>query len=104
MNAHQLDADGVIINTIVVDSLDVFPNLVDASIGGRRGDCVVDGMLIPRTLTADEINAPALSAITALESTVTPRRIREAVTTDAGKTWMASIDAQIAALRGSLVK
>ena len=50
------------------------------------------------------VNAPVLSAITALESTVTPRRIREAVTTDAGKTWMASIDAQIADLRKTLVK
>lgn len=50
------------------------------------------------------VNAPVLSAITALESTVTPRRIREAVTTDAGKTWMAAIDAQIAGLRKGLVK
>lgn len=38
MNAHQLDADGVIINTIVVDSLTVFPNLIDASVGGTIGD------------------------------------------------------------------
>lgn len=50
------------------------------------------------------VNAPVLSAITALESTVTPRRIREAVTTDAGKTWLVAVDSQIAALRGSLVK
>jgi hypothetical protein len=34
MNAHQLDANGVIINTIVVDSLDVFPNLIEATEGG----------------------------------------------------------------------
>lgn len=38
MNAHQLDANGVILNTIVVDSLDVFPNLIDASVGGWIGD------------------------------------------------------------------
>jgi hypothetical protein len=38
MNAHQLDANGVIINTIVVSSLDVFPNLIDASQGGSIGD------------------------------------------------------------------
>lgn len=38
MNVHQLDAKGVILNTIVVDSLDVFPNLIDASLGGTAGD------------------------------------------------------------------
>ena len=38
MNAHQLDTNGVIINTIVVDSLNVFPNLIDASVGGTIGD------------------------------------------------------------------
>jgi len=34
MNAHQLDANGVIINTIVVDSLDFKPNLIEATEGG----------------------------------------------------------------------
>ncbi len=48
MNAHILDENGVIINTIVVDSLDVFPNLVDASIGGQKGDSVVNGEVIPK--------------------------------------------------------
>ena len=62
----------------------------------------------PVTPTAADIDAATheaiLSAITALESTVTPRRIREAVTTTEGKTWMVAVDSQIAALRGSLVK
>lgn len=34
MNAHQLDANGVIVNTIVVESLDFLPNLVEATEGG----------------------------------------------------------------------
>ena len=34
MNAHQLDANGVIVNTIVVDSLNFMPNLVEATEGG----------------------------------------------------------------------
>lgn len=34
MNAHQLDASGVIINTIVVESLDFMPNLIEATEGG----------------------------------------------------------------------
>lgn len=47
MNAHQLDASGVILNTIVVENLSALPNLVNASIGGNRGDRVVNGVLIP---------------------------------------------------------
>lgn len=43
MNAHQLDAHGVIVNTVVVESLDALPNLVDAKIGGSIGDQVVGG-------------------------------------------------------------
>jgi len=34
MNAHQLDASGVIVNTIVVESLDFMPNLIEATEGG----------------------------------------------------------------------
>ena len=34
MNAHQLGADGVIINTIVVESLDFMPNLISGETGG----------------------------------------------------------------------
>jgi hypothetical protein len=34
MNAHQLDANGVVINTIVVESLDFMPNLIEATGGG----------------------------------------------------------------------
>ena len=47
MKAHQLDADGVIINTIVVDSLDFLPNLVDASLGGAIGDRVSGTHVVP---------------------------------------------------------
>jgi len=34
MNAYQLDANGVIINTIVVESLDFMPGLIEATGGG----------------------------------------------------------------------
>lgn len=34
MNAHQLDANGVVINTIVVESLDFMPSLIEATEGG----------------------------------------------------------------------
>lgn len=47
MNAHQLNENGLIINTIVVNDLSFLPNLIDASIGGGIGDSVIDGVLIP---------------------------------------------------------
>lgn len=50
MNAHQLDANGVITNTIVVDDLSALPNLVDASIGGSVGDSFINGALVRRVL------------------------------------------------------
>ena len=45
MNAHQLDANGVIINTIVVESLDFLPNLVEAT-GGGIGWTYANGVFI----------------------------------------------------------
>mgnify|MGYP003442178446 CR=1 FL=1 len=53
---------------------------------------------------AASVNAPTLSTIAALEASVTPRRSREAVTTDAGKAWLVDVDKQIADLRTKLVK
>lgn len=52
MIAHQLDAAGVIINTIVVPSLGFLPNLVDASIGGGIGDSIINGILILKPMPA----------------------------------------------------
>lgn len=51
MRAHQLDKDGLIINTIEVNSLDVFPDLVDASIGGTIGDSVINMTLVKKPIT-----------------------------------------------------
>lgn len=45
----------------------------------------------------------ALVQIKVLESSATPRRIREAVLTDAGKKWLNDIDTQIQTLRGQLI-
>ena len=64
------------------------------------------GDYTPSPPSKEQVNAPILAQIAALESPdhVTPRRIREAVTTTAGKTWMVDLDKQIATLRASLVK
>lgn len=61
MIAHVIDENGVIVNTIVVDSLGDLPNLVDAAIGdgtGGIGDSVIDGVLIPRNPTDAPDNVP----------------------------------------------
>ena len=70
---------------------------------GVIGEATV-GDYTPPAPTAEQTNAPTLAAITALEATVTPRRVREAVTSPAGYAWLANVDAEIAALRGGLVK
>lgn len=48
-------------------------------------------------------NAAIDAQIRALEAPVTNRRLREATLTEAGKAWLADVDAQIAALRAQRV-
>ena len=44
----------------------------------------------------------AIAEIQRLESTITPRRIRDALANDAGKKWVADVEALIATERGKL--
>ena len=44
----------------------------------------------------------ALTEIQRLESTITPRRLRDALANDAGKSWVAAVEAKIATERGKL--
>lgn len=67
MRAHQIDSNGLILNTIVVNSLDDLPNLVDASIGGGRGDSVIGGVLVPA------------SAVQPVPQAVTRRQAKQAL-------------------------
>lgn len=85
MNAHQLDAQGVIINTIVVDSLDILPNLVSAAIGGGIGDTVVDGVAVPK-------------AVEAVSPQPVPRLDARLTLINAGK--MAAVKAHLATIPG----
>ena len=48
-------------------------------------------------------NASIDAQILALEATVTRRRLREAALTEAGRAWLADLDAQIAVLRAQRV-
>ena len=46
MRAHIIDAQGVILNTAEVASLDAIPGLIDAAIGGTIGDSIVNGAVV----------------------------------------------------------
>ena len=47
-------------------------------------------------------NIAIFAQISALESTQTPRRIRDAVLTPAGRAWMDALELEIASLRAQL--
>jgi len=52
MRAHKVDGSGLIINTIIVDSL--YGGLIDASIGGGIGDSIINGVLVPAPMPEPE--------------------------------------------------
>ncbi|SNS00507.1 hypothetical protein SAMN04488503_2298 [Humidesulfovibrio mexicanus] len=58
-----------------------------------------EGCVAPTAPPAPDPNAAIDAEILALEATVTQRRLREALLTDEGKTWLAEVEARIAALR-----
>lgn len=98
MNAHQLDENGIILNTIEVASLEAFPNLVDAKIGGQRGDSVIDGIVIKRTPSKEEINNQILEELRDIDQK-SIRAIREG-----DNIRIADYNIRAAALRLQLVK
>ena len=82
--------------------------MVDADYVAQTGEALFSEIATPTQLTAAFSGYTAAVSkasidqqITALEATMTPRRIREAANgTDNG--WMKALDAQIAALRTQL--
>ena len=49
-----------------------------------------------------EVVRNAIKEIARLESTITPRRLRDAIANDAGKSWVAAVEALIDTERGKL--
>jgi hypothetical protein len=49
-----------------------------------------------------KVGRNAIAEIQRLESTITPRRLRDALANDAGKKWVADVEALIATERGKL--
>lgn len=74
----------------------LYPQVV-RTVGDEAFD--VDGNLVAYDKVRCQALADNLAQIAQLESTVTPRRIREATLTVEGKAWLEGVDAQITALR-----
>lgn len=75
MIAHVVE-NGLVINTIIVDSLDDLPNLVDGSVGGI-GWGYVDGLLLPPPVppkTPEQIKQEITDATTARLNTFAQTR------------------------------
>lgn len=58
MIAHILNAQGEILNTIVVRTLADWPMAVDAAIGGTIGDSVIGGKLVVKATQAAPVEVP----------------------------------------------
>mgnify|MGYP003658275126 FL=1 len=100
MKAHQLNEQGLIVNTIVVNDINVLPNLIDASIGGGIGDSIINGMLIikPAQLpTKQEINATIYDQLLKIDQK-SIRGLREG-----DNVRILSLESQAATLRAQLV-
>lgn len=102
MNAHQLDGMGVIINTIVVNALTDFPNLVDASIGGSIGDSIINGAVVRKVPSPLAEKQTVNAAILAQLADIDAKSIRALRTNDAQR--LATLEQQAAALRAGLLK
>ncbi len=61
MIAFQLDNTNTIINTIVVNNLSDLPNIVEFIPGGKVGDVVSNGAIVPKQITQEEITATKTS-------------------------------------------
>ena len=76
MRAHIIN-NGIVENTIEVDSLSVFPNLIDASLGGQIGD-LWDGIqfttpIAPKVVPQEVLMAQAREAL--IRSGIMPTQI-----------------------------
>lgn len=61
MRAHVIE-NGVVVNTIEVESLDFMPGLVDAENGGSVGDIYANGQFIQPTDVVDPLEYQAKRA------------------------------------------
>lgn len=72
MKAHIVE-NGIIVNTVEVDSLDALPNLIDAAVGGIGWRYVSGELLepLPVPITRDELKKTRQAAVAAIKVTVT---------------------------------
>lgn len=85
-----------------------FLSTEDIARGGKKYLPVGNKQITDAEATALQVIpavAPTIQEqIIAIEATITPRRLRDAVLTVEGKAWLETTDAQISALRATIVK
>lgn len=67
-------------------------------------DCTPEEVAQIEKDKAATVNDATLAQIASLESSITSRRIREAMLTNSGKEWLVAVDKKIFDLRATLVK
>lgn len=85
---------------LVEISLEQHSALIAAQESGKQ--IISDASGAPISVEPIPVALTIPQQILMLEATVTPRRMREAVLTDAGKAWLENVDASIADLRKRL--
>lgn len=100
MRAHQLDANGVIVNTIVVPALDFMPGLSDASIGGQPGDRIENSAVIAAAPPMPTLPEYVAAVQTMLDAKAQERRY---FGMQSASTYAASTNATFKAEAGALL-
>jgi hypothetical protein len=79
----------------------------DIAAGGQRhlpaGSTQITNAAATALQAASIVAPTAQEQIRTIEATITTRRLREAVLTPEGKTWLETVDAQIVALRATII-
>lgn len=95
---YKLTRDTVIIR--VIDGASIPPDTSNRDYAEYLAWLAAGG--VPDPVDPPDQRQIILDQITAMEASVTNRRLREAALTDAGRAWLADVDAQIAALRAQM--
>ena len=104
---YNYTADGSVNGTYNGHPYNIHPSATSDIWAALQAD-ITGGLVTVASYIAPPVISPtasetAVAQIRSLEATITQRRLRDALLTDAGKTWLSTIDAQIAALRATIV-
>ena len=108
LQAQVIDLGNKLASTDWQSAQDMISQWKDAVADGSQDHIIPKDFKVATDAEVSAIMNPVVpqpsvqSKIAALEVTITARRLRESLLTEAGKQWLAAVDAQIEALRASL--